>query len=244
MPKSPDLTGQKFGKLTAIAPTGKRSYNGEFWICACSCGKVTEIQSHDLRYGRVKSCGCGKNAEGDYTGVRRGDLIGVRKTGKTTMYRGHEVSVWEWRCKCGNVIEKALFEVYPRGASCCPQCALEKKRIQCRKNMSKNRIEGTNMNETQLRNLMEGKLTKKNRSGVRGVSWAKNANKWTARGFKDGKPVHLGYFEHIEDAAKARQEFLNLNINLPEDFELTVPTAKKTEPENEALHSESTGIIP
>ena len=31
MPKSPDLTGQKFGKLTAIAPTGKRSYNGEFW---------------------------------------------------------------------------------------------------------------------------------------------------------------------------------------------------------------------
>jgi hypothetical protein len=74
------------------------------------------------------------------------------------------------------------------------------------------------MSAGQLRGVLEGRLTSRNRSGVRGVSWAKNANKWTARGFKDGKQIHLGYFETIEDAAKARQEFLNKYLEVPDDF--------------------------
>ena len=79
-------------------------------------------------------------------------------------------------------------------------------------------MDGTNMTESQLRGVLEGRLTRRNRSGIRGVSWAKSANKWTARGFKDGKPIHLGYFENIEDAANARQEFLNQNLKVPDGF--------------------------
>ena len=218
MKKKIDLSGQKYGKLTAIAPTGRRGYSGEYWICVCSCGNVKEIMDFDLRSGRVKSCGCGQHPHGDYTGVRRGDLIGIRKTDKTVEYYGMPRPVWEWRCKCGRTVEKAAFEVAPNRRSCCPDCAREKRRTNARLNNLKNRVEGTNLTETQLRGVLEGKLTKRNRSGIRGVSWAKNANKWTARGFKDGKPVHLGYFENIEDAAKARQEFLNQNLKIPDDF--------------------------
>ncbi len=218
MKKKIDLTGQKYGQLTAIAPTGRRGYSGEYWICACSCGTVKEIMDFDLRSGRVKSCGCRQHPDGDYTGVRRGNLIGVRKTGKTVEHRGTPRPVWEWRCKCGRIVEKALFEVAPKGSSCCPDCARERRRLNARLNNLKNRVDGTNMTENQLRGVLEGRLTKRNRSGIRGVSWAKNANKWTARGFKDGKPVHLGYFEDIEDAAKARREFLNQNLNVPDGF--------------------------
>ena len=63
MKKQLDLTGQKFGELTAIAPTGRRGYNGEYWVCVCSCGMVKEIMAFDLRSGRVKSCGCGQHPQ-------------------------------------------------------------------------------------------------------------------------------------------------------------------------------------
>ena len=216
--KTEVITGQKYGGLTAIAPTGRRGYNGEYWVCVCSCGTVKEIMAFDLRSGRVKSCGHGQHRHRDYTGVRRGDLIGIRKTDKVVDHYGMKRPVWEWRCKCGRIVEKAVFEVALSKKPCCPECARERKKMNARLNSLKNRVDGTNLTESQLRDVLEGRLTKSNRSGIRGVSWAKNANKWTARGFKDGKPVHLGYFENIEDAARARQEFLNANLKIPENF--------------------------
>ena len=53
-----DLTGQKFGRLTAIEPTKKRSGHCVVWRCSCDCGKIAEISSNSLRTGNTKSCGC------------------------------------------------------------------------------------------------------------------------------------------------------------------------------------------
>ena len=54
-----DITGQKFGRLTAIRPTRKdekrRTY---FWYCCCECGKTLEIRLESLTTGNTKSCGC------------------------------------------------------------------------------------------------------------------------------------------------------------------------------------------
>lgn len=52
-----DLTGQKFGRLTAIslAPNqGKKV----MWKCICDCGTEKNVASTHLRSGRVVSCGC------------------------------------------------------------------------------------------------------------------------------------------------------------------------------------------
>ena len=125
--KTEVTTGQKYGRLTAIAPTGRRGYNGEYWICVCSCGTVKEIMAFDLRSGRVKSCGCGQHPHGDYTGVRRGDLIGVRKTDKTVDHYGMKRPVWEWRCKCGRIVEKAVYEVAPGKAPAAPNAPGKKR---------------------------------------------------------------------------------------------------------------------
>ena len=50
-----DITGQKFGHLTAVEFLGidKRS----MWRCACSCGKETVVSLSALRSGNTKSCG-------------------------------------------------------------------------------------------------------------------------------------------------------------------------------------------
>jgi hypothetical protein len=51
-----DLTGQRFGSLTAIEIT-KRN-NGAFWLCICDCGKHNVVRASYLRNGSIKSCGC------------------------------------------------------------------------------------------------------------------------------------------------------------------------------------------
>ena len=51
-----DLTGRKFGRLTAETPIRK---NGKvYWICRCECGNAKEVSSGNLVTGAVMSCGC------------------------------------------------------------------------------------------------------------------------------------------------------------------------------------------
>ena len=41
-------------------------------------------------------------------------------------------------------------------------------------------------------------------SGVKGVSWDKDTNKWRARIKIDGIQIHLGLFTNLEDAKETR----------------------------------------
>ena len=59
MPKSIDLTGQKFGRLTVIKKSDKRGKNGDiYWFCKCECGLEKEIRGTNLKKGKTNSCGC------------------------------------------------------------------------------------------------------------------------------------------------------------------------------------------
>ena len=53
-----DLTGQKFGKLTAIKPTFMKDGSHMYWLCKCECGNEKEVASNHLKRGDVQSCGC------------------------------------------------------------------------------------------------------------------------------------------------------------------------------------------
>ena len=57
MDKTLDLTGQRFGKLTAIRFTGE-SYpgRGRIWLCKCDCGNYIEAPVGRLNAGGIKAC--------------------------------------------------------------------------------------------------------------------------------------------------------------------------------------------
>ena len=56
-----DITGQRFGRLTAISPTSSHDKSGYvIWLCRCDCGKEVEVSYNGLQYGNRKSCGCRK----------------------------------------------------------------------------------------------------------------------------------------------------------------------------------------
>jgi len=58
MGKIKNLTGQRFGKLTAVAQTSQRFNNRVIWKCQCDCGQIKFTNSGDLQSGNVRSCGC------------------------------------------------------------------------------------------------------------------------------------------------------------------------------------------
>lgn len=58
---SEDLTGQTFGRLTAIHRTYKhvRGYrDNRYWFCECTCGGTVVVLNASLKSGGTKSCGC------------------------------------------------------------------------------------------------------------------------------------------------------------------------------------------
>jgi hypothetical protein len=111
MPKAVDLTGQTFGRLTAVAPTVNRSRCGSvIWICRCACGSNTEVRGRHLKSGNTMSCGC-LNAEATLTRATKHGLS------KTPEYR-----VWAYMIqRCHNPNHQSFPYYGGRGISVCPE---------------------------------------------------------------------------------------------------------------------------
>ena len=59
---------------------------------------------------------------------------------------------------------------------------------------------------TQQQNMMNSSVQSNNVSGIPGVHWYKNRNKWIAYITINGKRKNLGYFNTLEEAAEARRQ--------------------------------------
>jgi len=67
-PRRLDLTGQRFGKLTVLAPAENIGAQTA-WLCKCDCGEVTVAATKRLRDGHRTSCGCDKPSHSDTPGA-------------------------------------------------------------------------------------------------------------------------------------------------------------------------------
>lgn len=52
-----DLTGKRFGRLTAIKPVGIAKNGSIMWKCRCDCGNYVSVRTAYLNCGNTKSCG-------------------------------------------------------------------------------------------------------------------------------------------------------------------------------------------
>lgn len=59
-PAGHDLTGQTFGRLTAlhVLESGLQAGRKREWVVECSCGNVSFVQTNKLLSGHTRSCGC------------------------------------------------------------------------------------------------------------------------------------------------------------------------------------------
>ena len=113
---------------------------------------------------------------------------------------------------------------------------------------------------TNQENQMNSKLSSRNSSNYKGVSFSKQKNKWCAQIQSNGKNKHLGYFDNIEDAINARVkkakelygEFMNscekevtINLNIPANtrVNLNINIKPNEEQELEELEKEFNNIL-
>lgn len=67
-----DLSGQKFGLLTAMYPTERRDHRGSvYWHCVCECGNEIDVSAGALMDGNNRSCGCLKDKNQKQIAQRR-----------------------------------------------------------------------------------------------------------------------------------------------------------------------------
>jgi len=117
-----DLSGQVFGRLTAIERTNI-IYNGSYkWRCRCDCGNEHIATIGNLVNGRVKSCGClitEINHRIDITGERFGRLVAVSPTLERNRSNHARDRVWECLCDCGNTHRVRLSKLRDGSVKSC-----------------------------------------------------------------------------------------------------------------------------
>lgn len=62
MPNALNLTGKRFGNLTALSLDGHLGSH-RAWKCQCGCGTIKRIDVANLVAGRSRSCGCQQGKE-------------------------------------------------------------------------------------------------------------------------------------------------------------------------------------
>ena len=95
-----DLTGQRFGKLTALEIYEHGgAHHPVKWKCICDCGKEKMVDSQLLRRNIIIDCGCG--VTNWLVGQRFGHLTVIRDSNKRFKSCGN--IIWECKCDCGNI---------------------------------------------------------------------------------------------------------------------------------------------
>lgn len=106
-----DLTGQRFGKLTALRVEEKTEYRKIKWRCVCDCGNETVVFACNLTRYHTTSCGCEKKR--------------IVKSGAHTTHGGRYSRLYEiWRSmrqRCSNKNKSNYKNYGARGISVCDE---------------------------------------------------------------------------------------------------------------------------
>lgn len=190
------LKGKVFEDLEVIDKAEKKERNGgTWWICRCSCGNIIEVPGTLLVTGRKTHCGC--KAEPNYYTVDITDRQFDRLTAKYPLpQRDHKGGViWHCVCECGNEVDVSYNTLVYSGMRSCG----------CWKRERESNLPNllTHVDGTSLDMIKSKKLPADNTSGVKGVGF--HRGKWFAKIVFQQKQYHLGRYDNIEDAAKARK---------------------------------------
>lgn len=132
-----DITGQKFGYLTAIRPVSKMKNGAVVWECKCVCGNKIHVGISALASGAHRSCGCklvsvmysrnhGYNVD-DYIGAKFNRLTILRYWGTTP--KGAKKVLCE--CECGKQTI-AVFSRVKSGETKSCGCLREERKIKAK----------------------------------------------------------------------------------------------------------------
>lgn len=219
-----NLIGKRFGRLIVIERAENDKNNKARWLCRCDCGNEKIISRHDLtKSGRTtKSCGClwkeytsnyGKSLK-KYNKYDLNRIFGIGYTSNTNKefyFDLEDYCLIKDYCWMEDKLGYVVSREFNNGKS----KEIKFHRIVMNCDDSKIFIDHINHNKldnkkvnlrkcTQQKNSQNRLLPKNNTSGIMGVTYRKDTNKWRSMITCDGKRLYLGNYNDFEDAIKAR----------------------------------------
>lgn len=228
-----DLTGQRFGRLLVlsqnendyVSPCGRRA---ALWNCRCDCGKSCIKNGWYLTKGDTQSCGCieneGKAKRGREMFIKyntydlSGDYgIGYTEEGEKFYFDKEDynkIKDYYWSYDTNGYVtsrnkDRKEIKLHRIVMNAQNGDVIDHIKHPPRK---EHKIDNRKQNlrfVTASQNSMNQHLRTNNTSGVTGVSWHKEKNKWCASIGINNKQIYLGSFESFNDAVKARKNAEN-----------------------------------
>lgn len=214
-----DLTNQKFNRLTVIKraedyikPDGRHEAQ---WYCKCDCGNEIIVRSYCLTSNHTKSCGClqketASECQKKYNTYNLSGEYGVGYTskGEKFYFDLEDYDIIKDYCWCIDQYG------YVRGNTKTSKIKMHRLITGCIEGMvvdhiNHNKTDNRKTNLricTQQKNNMNRSIVSQNTSGVTGVFWNKNNDKWGANIGLNGKTIYLGIYDNFEDAVEARMK--------------------------------------
>ena len=161
-----------------------------------NCGNTIKTTSSRLKSGHTQSCGCARYPTVDLTGKKFNHLTVISFSHSTS----HKV-FWNCLCDCGKAtVVRGDYLKNGKTTSC--GCVTQETLEDGRTKLKKAFVDGTSVSQISP----ERKLNFNNKTGVKGVCWSSARHKYRAQITFKGKVYHLGFYDNLEDAAKARKQ--------------------------------------
>lgn len=215
MSKLKDLTGMKFERLKVVRRHNENAPNGNaMWVCECKCGTTCIVDGYHLRSKHTQSCGCMQKdiVVGKHKKENRYTFDGDFVVGYTTntnkpfivdLIDYDKIKMYTWCERDDGYIVTQINGSTVRLHRLI--LGLDNELIDHRNgDKTDNRRKNLRPATKQLNGINRG-ANSNNTLGIKGVSRLKNG-KYVARIMVDGKSIHLGTFETVDEAQNARSK--------------------------------------
>jgi len=203
-----DLTGQRFGRLTVMSEAERKNKH-RMWNCKCDCGGYTKVYDGSLKRGLTTSCGCYRREQNKKRSITHGEsntrLYSIWYNMKKRCYHkgvagyddygGRGITVCdEWKNSFETFREWALSNGYSD--------ELTIDRINNEGKYEPNNCRWT----TQIEQNYNTRISRRNTSGHKGVSYLNRDKKWQAYVSIEHRTISVGTYDTYEEAVAAREK--------------------------------------
>jgi len=194
-----DHTGQRFGKLTVLCKAETVKGHAK-WKCKCDCGNEVIVDAGNLRSGHSQSCGyCAKYSFVDPNTVRCDFPSGLFFLIDAEDYP--VVSKYKWNFEDSGYVQAKVEGKHVRLHSyLIGKAGYVVDHINCLRYDNRRSNLRICSNKENVRNQ---RISIRNTSGYKGVSFDRRRGKYSACITVDGKGHFLGYFSEPAEAARA-----------------------------------------
>ena len=202
MQKKIEMIGKRFGRLLVIEESKVNRHGAVMWLCKCDCGMNKIIRGAHLRNGGIKSCGC----------------FSQEKATKHGMYGTPVYVVWGHMLqRCTNPKDKEYKNYGGRGITICRSwfdfvkfyADMGEKPKGLSIERRNNELGYNKKNCYWATPTMQSRNRRKNiqnKTGIKGVCWCKQTNKYLVQIGVNKRNIFIGRFPILSEAATARKE--------------------------------------